>query len=62
MEKLAAAGIETFEMDVTEVKSIEKVKGEVEELTGGTLDMLVNNACVTRQIVLKFLKLTSDLP
>jgi 1-acylglycerone phosphate reductase len=44
MTALAAAGIECFAMDVTEPDSLTAIKDQVEELTGGTLDVLVNNA------------------
>ncbi|TCD61054.1 hypothetical protein EIP91_009111 [Steccherinum ochraceum] len=46
MEKLAVAGIETFSLDVTSEESVATVKAEVEKLTSGSLDMLVNNAAV----------------
>lgn len=46
MAKLKAVGIEVFELDVTKTDSINTVKSEIEKLTGGTLDMLVNNAWV----------------
>ena len=44
MDKLKAVGIEVFELDVTKTNSINTVRSDIEELTGGTLDMLVNNA------------------
>jgi 1-acylglycerone phosphate reductase len=34
----------TFELDVTSEESIAACKKQVTELTGGTLDVLVNNA------------------
>ncbi|THH31487.1 hypothetical protein EUX98_g2695 [Antrodiella citrinella] len=46
MEKLKEKGIEVFKLDVTVHSSVQNVKAEVEKLTGGTLDMLVNNAGV----------------
>ncbi len=39
-----ALGIETIELDVTDSESINKAVKEVEKLTGGKLDFLVNNA------------------
>lgn len=38
-------------LDVTEPKSIEQAKEEVSAITGGRLDVLVNNACVKSLIV-----------
>lgn len=39
-----AAGIETLTLDIPSDSSIEKCVAQVRELTGGSLDMLVNNA------------------
>ena len=47
MQALDAAGIETFELDVTKAESINSARDRVAELTGGTLDILVNNAYAT---------------
>jgi 1-acylglycerone phosphate reductase len=44
MSSLLAEGIEGFEMDVTDRTTLETVKDKVKEITGGTLDVLVNNA------------------
>lgn len=44
MSELAALGITTLQLDVTDDASIRKVHDEVAELTGGKLDILVNNA------------------
>jgi 1-acylglycerone phosphate reductase len=41
---LSALGIETLSLDVTLASSIEAAKREVEQRTGGGLDILVNNA------------------
>ncbi len=46
MKPLQAQGIETFELDVTNSDSIASIRSRIEELTGGKLDILVNNACV----------------
>lgn len=43
---LAALGIETFELDVTSVKSIESGVECVKSATSGKLDILINNAGV----------------
>jgi len=39
-------GMSTLALDVTSAESIAKCKDEVDELTGGKLDILVNNAYV----------------
>ncbi|KAH8092682.1 hypothetical protein BXZ70DRAFT_453448 [Cristinia sonorae] len=44
MEPLRAMGIETLTLDVTNAESIASVKSQVEKLTGGKLDILINNA------------------
>lgn len=44
MKALQALNIETFELDVTKSDGIATVKARVEELTGGRLDILINNA------------------
>jgi 1-acylglycerone phosphate reductase len=44
MTTLQQAGIECFEMDVTDVDTMKTVKDQVAEKTGGKLDILVNNA------------------
>jgi len=44
MQDLEKTGIETLAMDVTDTTSLKSVKEEVEKRTGGTLDVLVNNA------------------
>ncbi|KAL3452083.1 hypothetical protein BJX65DRAFT_293284 [Aspergillus insuetus] len=41
---LAESGIETLALDVTDQASIAAVKAEISKRTGGTLDMLYNNA------------------
>ncbi|KAI1743892.1 short-chain dehydrogenase/reductase [Xylaria scruposa] len=46
LKDLAALGIETFEMDVTSKTSIENGVARVREATGGSLDILINNAGV----------------
>lgn len=44
MSNLEEKGIETFILDVTKPESIATLKEEVVRLTGGTLDVLFNNA------------------
>ncbi|KAJ6501955.1 NAD-P-binding protein [Mycena sanguinolenta] len=44
MDSLAALGIETLELDVTNIDAIRKIKAEISTRTGGKLDVLVNNA------------------
>lgn len=44
MSSLSAVGIECLAMDVTDTASLQSAKEEVEQKTGGTLDVLVNNA------------------
>ncbi|KAI9847035.1 MAG: hypothetical protein M1838_001075 [Thelocarpon superellum] len=41
---LAGAGMETLSLDVNSAESVREVKAAVETLTGGKLDVLVNNA------------------
>lgn len=43
---LEEMGMTTLSLDVTNVESIHEAKIEVEKMTGGKLDILVNNACV----------------
>ena len=44
MRALEELGITTFELDVTSIESIRKVRDQVSQLTGGRLDILINNA------------------
>ncbi|KAK7038218.1 short chain dehydrogenase reductase [Favolaschia claudopus] len=44
MEALAALGIETLALDVTDIDAIKATKKEISSRTGGKLDILVNNA------------------
>lgn len=46
IQDLRSLGITTLQLDVTNEDSIAKCKGEVQELTGGHLEFLVNNASV----------------
>ena len=47
MKNLKHVGIEILELDVTERNSVERVKNQIEKTTGGTLDILINNAYVS---------------
>lgn len=47
MANLTAAGITTLVLDVADLNSVNQAKDEVMKLTGGMLDILVNNACVS---------------
>ncbi|CAH0003351.1 unnamed protein product [Clonostachys byssicola] len=47
-DHLTAAGITWFPLDVTKQESVLQLKDKVDELTGGYLDVLVNNAQVSR--------------
>lgn len=44
LEDLASRGIETFPLDVTSLKDIHRIRDTIHGLTGGKLDILVNNA------------------
>ncbi|KAI0316906.1 NAD-P-binding protein [Amylostereum chailletii] len=46
MEDLSRLGIITMALDVTDISAIREVRDNVAALTGGRLDILVNNACV----------------
>lgn len=48
IQHLGALGLITIQLDVTSPKSIEKAVVEVEKVTGGKLDFLVNNAGMGR--------------
>lgn len=43
---MAAVGMTTLALDVTKEESIKACHDEVASLTGGKLDILINNACV----------------
>lgn len=46
MEDLRELGIECLQLDVTKIDNIRQIRDEISQLTGGVLDILVNNACV----------------
>lgn len=54
MHALREVGLETFELDVTKAESIALAYAQVERLTGGKLDVLVNNAYVMSKTRLDF--------
>jgi 1-acylglycerone phosphate reductase len=46
LEEMAKLGMTTLALDVTNAESIKSCHHAVSALTGGKLDILVNNACV----------------
>ena len=44
LDELKEQGMTTLELDVTNSQSIEACRNSVADLTGGRLDILVNNA------------------
>jgi 1-acylglycerone phosphate reductase len=44
LKDLEGMGMSTLSLDVTSPEDIENARREVEQLTGGKLDILVNNA------------------
>ncbi|KAJ7264910.1 NAD-P-binding protein [Mycena haematopus] len=44
MQELSARGIETLELDVTDIKAIQRMRDDIATKTGGKLDVLINNA------------------
>tara|TARA_R110002033_G_scaffold135218_1_gene174813 strand:- start:60 stop:242 length:183 start_codon:yes stop_codon:yes gene_type:complete len=48
LAQLEAKGIETFALDVTSAESIAALKVQITKKTGGKLDMLFNNAGVSK--------------
>ena len=44
MESLAKEGIETLRLDIANDDDIKEVVSEIDKRTGGSLDILVNNA------------------
>ena len=44
LHDLASRGIETLSLEVDRPQSVRDAKAEVERLTGGRLDILINNA------------------
>jgi len=47
--ELSRAGMSTVVLDVNDEESIGDAKIQVEAMTGGKLDILVNNACARRR-------------
>jgi 1-acylglycerone phosphate reductase len=50
LKDLEAVGMSTLSLDVTNGEDVEKARKAVEVLTGGKLDILVNNACAPLSI------------
>lgn len=46
LEDLKQLGITTLQLDVTDLGSVHRARDAVAKLTGGSLDILFNNACV----------------
>jgi 1-acylglycerone phosphate reductase len=46
VKTLGEVGIEPIQLDPTKVESIRSARNEVSKLTGGRLDILINNALV----------------
>jgi len=44
MNGLSELGIETFQLDVTDLASVRTCRDQIREIVGGKLDILVNNA------------------
>jgi 1-acylglycerone phosphate reductase len=44
MAGLPELGVKTFILDVTKQESVIEIRDEISKITGGTLDILVNNA------------------
>jgi 1-acylglycerone phosphate reductase len=51
ISELSALGITALSLDVDKPESIAGLKKEVEDITGGRLDMLINNAGMTKLAV-----------
>lgn len=51
LDELTKIGMSAVSLDVTSSASIEKCKAQVSEITGGTLDILVNNAYAPRTLL-----------
>lgn len=51
MSELAALGITTLCLDVTDIDNIRKTRDHIAAITGGKLDILVNNAYVFLPLV-----------
>ncbi|KAK0454396.1 NAD-P-binding protein [Armillaria borealis] len=58
LSELSNSGIKTFALDVTNEEQIIHVRNQVAEITGGKLEILVNNALVVK---VSFLSAAADL-
>ncbi|KII86990.1 hypothetical protein PLICRDRAFT_55875 [Plicaturopsis crispa FD-325 SS-3] len=61
MSELTALGMTTLQLDATDEASVRKVRDEVAELTGGKLDVLVNNAGPATDLDLASVKALFDV-
>lgn len=57
LEGLSEHGIETLTLDVTSSESITELKKEVQTRTGGKLDILFNNAGLSKCMIIACCKL-----
>ncbi len=51
LAELSDLGLSTVVLDVNDQDSIDEAKAQVETMTGGKLDVLVNNACVPNYLL-----------
>ncbi|KAJ7641532.1 NAD-P-binding protein [Roridomyces roridus] len=59
MQDLSARGIEIYKLDVTDFDAIRKMREEISTKTGGTLDVLVNNAGQAYPVAITDMELNS---
>lgn len=50
LRELESMGMSAVQLDVTNQDSLNRAKHDVAQITGGRLDVLVNNACVDIQL------------
>ncbi|KAE9408814.1 NAD(P)-binding protein [Gymnopus androsaceus JB14] len=58
MVELKDLGITVLELDVTEIESVREARDKISALTGGTLDILVNNAYRPKQVLPNIMPVT----
>lgn len=52
LRELESLGMSAVQLDVTNQDSLNRAKHDVAQITGGRLDILVNNACVDVQLLM----------
>lgn len=52
LQELVSLGMSAVQLDVTNQDSLNRAKHDVAQITGGRLDILVNNACVPHLYIL----------